>query len=47
MIPQLLLTIASHVNAQNIEQFVSLVEGLVKLAEAMKDGNPPPSTTEQ
>ena len=39
----LMSTLATHVNAQNIEHFVSLVEGLVKLAESMKAGNPPPA----
>jgi hypothetical protein len=41
----LLESLATHVNAQNIEQFVSLVEGLVKLAESMKNPPATPPTT--
>jgi hypothetical protein len=33
---KLLEMLASHVNPANVESFISLVEGLVKLAESMK-----------
>lgn len=36
----LLETLSTHINAQNIEQFVSLVEGLAKIAESIKDSTP-------
>jgi hypothetical protein len=35
----LIESIAAHVNAQNIEQFISLVEKLVALAESVKQPN--------
>jgi len=36
-------SLASHVNSGNIQEAITLVEGLVKLAESMKNppANPP------
>lgn len=33
----LIQTLATHITADNIEHFVTLIEGLVKLAESTKE----------
>lgn len=40
----LIEALATHVTPANIDQFVSLVEGLVKLAENVKSSSPSNAT---